>query len=101
MEFLAAAELIVLVVDGDENAPPIDGVGLRNLQMLRSIGLPSLVCSIQGMNDRSVKSISAAKKRVTQVLTDEVHCPTIFEMAIFEYCSELQSSIGSMTYRKD
>lgn len=73
VEFLAAAELIILVADGDENAPPIDGVGLRNLQMLRSIGLPSVVCAIQGIREKTVKGLSAAKKRVTQVLTDEVH----------------------------
>ncbi|GMH42195.1 hypothetical protein BSKO_10114 [Bryopsis sp. KO-2023] len=72
VDFLCAAELIILVADGREDHPVVDEVGVDALQLLRALGLPSVVGAVQNIGSGGLKESSAAKKRVAEVINDEL-----------------------------
>lgn len=70
----------MLVADGNNDSAPVDETGMVYLQLLRSLGLPSTVCAIQDSSTAETKRSLGARKRVMEVIKDEVHNVTVAVM---------------------
>lgn len=72
VDLVAAAELVLLILRDDLTSPVVDEHGEMALQVLMSIGMPSVAAVLQGTEGKTQKEVSEAKKRGLEGLKKHV-----------------------------